>query len=128
MRKEIICPLAPPVVGPYSQGIVLANGMIFLSGQLPLDPQSGKVTGDTVAEQAARVFDNIAAVLESAGSGLDRVIKATVFLTDMADFKDLNAVYAERLTAVPKPARSTVAVSALPLGAKVEIEVIAMAG
>jgi len=117
---------APAPVGgaPYSQAIA-AGDLVFLSGQVPIDPATGALVAGGVAEQAAQVFTNIEAVLTAAGSGLDRVVKTTVFLTDLAQFGAMNEVYAARMPE-PFPARSTVEVSALPAGASVEIEVVAL--
>jgi 2-iminobutanoate/2-iminopropanoate deaminase len=115
---------APPLkaVGPYSLAVEQA-GLLFLSGQIPLDPATGAlVTGDITA-QTERVFDNLETVLAAAGAGLQHVVKATVFLPDMGDFAAMNAVYSRRMPS-PFPARSTIGVAALPLGARVEIEVI----
>jgi 2-iminobutanoate/2-iminopropanoate deaminase len=117
---------APKAVGPYSQGVV-AGELVFLSGQIPIDPASGKLVDGDVAAQVRRVFENMAAVLGEAGLGFADVIKATVFLTDMGDFAAMNAVYGEYF-ADWKPARSTIGVAALPLGARVEIEVVARRG
>jgi 2-iminobutanoate/2-iminopropanoate deaminase len=116
---------APGVVGPYSQG-VRANGFIFTAGQLALDPATGKLVGETVEEQTRRVLENLKAVLEAAGSGLHKVVKTTVFLTDLAQFARMNAVYAGYFSS-PHPARSTVPVASLPLGGLVEIECVALA-
>ncbi|HEX9180411.1 MAG TPA: RidA family protein [Burkholderiales bacterium] len=115
-------PAAPRAIGPYSQAVAL-DGWLFSSGQIPLTPDGEPVTGGIEA-QAEQVFDNLEAVLAAAGSGLGRVVKATVFVTDLADFARLNAVY-ERRFAGHKPARSMVQVARLPRDAAVEIEVIA---
>ena len=116
---------APAPVGPYSQAVV-AGDLVFCAGQIALDPTTGELVGrDEVRVQTRRVIDNLAAVLQAAGSGLDRVTKTTVFLTDLADFAAMNEVYAERFGG-HRPARSTVPVAALPRGAKVEIECIAV--
>jgi 2-iminobutanoate/2-iminopropanoate deaminase len=116
---------APAPVGPYSQAIRV-DGLVFCSGQVGLDPTTGKIVEGGVAEQARQVLDNLAAVLASAGLTLAAVIKTTIFLVDINDFATVNAVYGERM-GTPPPARSTVAVAALPLGARVEIEAIASA-
>lgn len=116
---------APAAVGPYSQG-VRANGFIFTAGQIALDPSSGKMVGETVEEQTRRVLENLKAVLEAVGSGMHKVVKTTVFLTDMAHFPRMNLVYAEYFPTV-HPARATVAVASLPLGGLVEIECVALA-
>ena len=115
---------APKAIGPYSQGIV-AGDLVFCAGQVALDPKSGEVVSGEIREQVRRVLDNLAAVLDAAGSGMDRVLKTTVFLTDFAEFGAMNEVYAERFGA-HRPARSTVQVSFLPRGARIEIECIAV--
>ncbi|HEU5168956.1 MAG TPA: RidA family protein [Gemmatimonadales bacterium] len=114
---------APRAVGPYSPAIV-ADGFVFTAGQVGLEPASGELVAGGVREQTARVLANLRAVLEAAGSGLDRVVKTTVFLVDMGDFAVMNEVYAEAF-GTHRPARSTVAVSALPKGARVEIDAVA---
>lgn len=123
-RKAVSTDKAPSAIGPYSQGIA-ASPFVFCSGQTPLDPATGKLVEGDVAAQARRCLQNVRAVLEAAGSSLDKTVKTTVFLIDMADFKAMNAVYAEFFGSTP-PARSTVAVAGLPLGARVEIEAIAI--
>jgi 2-iminobutanoate/2-iminopropanoate deaminase len=117
---------APAAIGPYSQG-VMANGLLFLSGQIPLDPVSGEIVGSTGAEQARRVLMNMSAVLESAGVTLKNVVKTTVFMIDLSEFQAVNQVYAEFFPNDP-PARSAVQVAALPRGARVEIEAVAVLG
>ncbi len=114
---------APAAIGPYSQAVV-HNGIVYCSGQISLKADGGGPIGETVEEQAEQVFRNIKAVLKSAGSSLDRVLKATIFLVSMDDFVAVNRVYAQAF-GEHRPARSTVAVSALPKGVKVEIEVTA---
>jgi len=114
---------APKAIGPYSQGIA-ASGFLFLSGQIPLDPVTGDLVQGTVREEVTRVLDNLKAVLEAAGSGLDRVVRTTVYLTDLQDFAAMNEVYA-RYFGAHRPARSTVQVAALPKGARIEIDAIA---
>ena len=113
---------APAAIGPYSQAKIVGN-LVFTSGQIPLCPATGEVVGANIEEQTGQVCKNLAAVLEAAGSGLDKVIKTTCFLADMADFAAFNGVYAQFFT--EKPARSCVAVKALPKGVLVEVEVIA---
>lgn len=114
---------APKAVGPYSQAII-ANGMVYCAGQIPLDPATGElIVGDVTAE-ARRVLQNLTAVLAAAGARLDTVVKTTVFLTNLDDFAAMNAVYAEAF-GDHRPARSTIQVSRLPKGARVEIEAIA---
>jgi 2-iminobutanoate/2-iminopropanoate deaminase len=114
---------APAAIGPYSQGI-LAGGFVFTAGQVALDPATGELIAGGVAEQTARALENLRAVLSAAGSDLSSVVKTTVFLVDMADFAAMNEVYG-RAFGAHRPARSTVAVAALPRGARVEIEVVA---
>jgi 2-iminobutanoate/2-iminopropanoate deaminase len=117
---------APFQGAPYSQAIV-ANGFVFVSGQLALRPGVKEVEGGSIEEQTEQVFANLRAILEEAGSGLDRLVKTTVFLQHLSDFTGMNSVYASHVGDVP-PARSTVEVAALPSGALVEIEAIALAG
>ena len=124
MKKIISTKDAPGAVGPYSQAI-RAGSMVFCAGQIPLDPKSGQIESQDVGEQAKRVLENIGAVLKAAQLDYSHVVKTTVFLTDLADFQTVNAIYAGFFRENP-PARSTVQVSALPKGAKVEIEVIAV--
>ena len=114
---------APAPIGPYSQA-VKHNGLVFCSGQIPLDPATGQVVEGSVAEQTARVLENLKGVLEAAGAGFDSVLKTTVFLKDLAEFAAMNEVYAKYFGAVA-PARSTVEVARLPKDVKVEIEAIA---
>jgi 2-iminobutanoate/2-iminopropanoate deaminase len=116
---------APFQGAPYSQAI-RANGLVFVSGQLSLQPEHAEIVGDSIQEQTEQVFDNLQAILEEAGSGLDRIVKTTVFLTDLGEFAGMNEVYARRVVE-PFPARATIEVSKLPSGAKVEIEAIALA-
>jgi len=116
-------PDAPKAIGPYSQAIV-SGGMVYTAGQVALDPATMELVPGGVADQAERVFANLAAVLAAAGSGFDRVIKTTVFLVDMADFGAMNEVYTRHF-GIHRPARSTVAVAGLPKGARVEIDVVA---
>ena len=125
-RLNVCTDHAPAAIGPYSQAI-WAGELLFLSGQTPLDPATGKLVEGGVTEQTTRVFDNLEAVLTGAGLAMDDVIKCNVFLTTMDDFADMNAVYGTRFEA-PFPARSTVAVAGLPLGARVEIELVAKRG
>ena len=116
---------APQALGPYSQAI-RANGFIFCSGQIPIDPDAGTVVAATAEEQARQAITNLRNVLEAAGSGLDKVVKTTVFLGDMNDFAAVNGVYAE-LFGETKPARSCVQAARLPKDVKIEIEAIAQA-
>jgi len=124
-REVIVTPSAPAAIGPYSQGIK-ANGFVFTAGQVGLDPATGQLVEGDVTDQARQALLNIKAILEAAGTSLDKVVKATVFLKDINDFKRVNAVYAEFFAKDP-PARSAFQAAALPLGALVEIEVIALA-
>jgi 2-iminobutanoate/2-iminopropanoate deaminase len=125
MKPEvIITERAPKAVGAYAQA-VRANGFLFLSGQIPLDPSSGELIVGDVAAQTRRVMDNLRGVLEGAGSALDKVVKATIYLIDMKDFAVVNQTYAEYFPNA-KPARVTVAVAGLPRGAAVEIDMIAL--
>jgi 2-iminobutanoate/2-iminopropanoate deaminase len=114
---------APRAIGPYSQAL-RAGGFLFTAGQVGFDPTTGELVDGGIAEQTRRVLQNIRAILEAGGSGLAQVVKTTVFLVDMADFGAMNEVYAEAFGA-HRPARSTVAVAALPRGARVEIEAVA---
>ena len=123
-RTVISTELAPKAIGPYSQAIRV-NGLVFCAGQTPIDPAAGKLIEGDVPAQTRRVLQNISAILEAAGTSLAKVVKTTVFLTDMANFKAMNEVYAEFFPEHP-PARSTIAVAGLPLGAQVEIECIAL--
>lgn len=121
--KEISTDAAPAAIGPYSQGIKDGN-RIFVSGQGPVDPETGEIVGDDIAEETARTLENIEAILQAAGASIDDVVKTTVFVTDMANYEAVNEVYADHLTA-PFPARSAVEVSELPIDIGVEIEAIA---
>jgi 2-iminobutanoate/2-iminopropanoate deaminase len=123
-KQNVSTEQAPAAIGPYSQGIV-AGGFLFLSGQTPLDPNTGVLVEGSVEEQAARVLENLGAVLAAAGLGFENVVKTTVFLRDMADFAVVNGVYATYFPQ-PYPARSTIAVAGLPKDARVEIEAIAL--
>jgi 2-iminobutanoate/2-iminopropanoate deaminase len=128
MEKAVVRTEAAPAPfqgAPYSQAIT-ANGLVFVSGQLGLSAGHTEMAGETIEEQTGQVLDNLEAILLEAGSGLDRLLKTTVFLTNLEDFQGMNAVYATRVGDVP-PARSTVEVAALPSGALVEIEAIALA-
>ncbi|MBR6799682.1 MAG: RidA family protein [Bacillota bacterium] len=121
--KKIHTEKAPAAVGPYSQAIEV-NGMVFTSGQIPLDPVTGELVEGDVQAQAHQVFKNLTAVLEEAGTSMDKAVKTLCFLDDMADFAAFNEVYAQYFT--EKPARSCFAVKALPKGALCEVEVIAV--
>ena len=125
MRREVIqTEKAPRAIGPYEQGIKV-SGFLFTSGQIAIDPATGKLIEGDVSAQTRRVLENLKAVLEAGGGSLDRVVKATVYLTDLSTFSKMNEVYTEYLGHV-KPARSTVGVAALPLGASVEIDLVAI--
>ena len=124
MRQPINTENAPAAIGPYSQAIK-ANGFVFVSGQIPIDPQTGEFVAGGIAEQTARVLKNLTAVLEAAGSSLEQVVKTTVFLADMKEFSTMNEVYAGFFPS-PPPARSTVAAAGLPRDARVEIEAVAL--
>jgi 2-iminobutanoate/2-iminopropanoate deaminase len=124
MKKEVKTDKAPQAIGPYSQGIV-ANGFVFCSGQIPIVPQTGQLSTGSIEDQTRQVLKNVSAVLEAAGTSLDNVVKATVFLQDMNDFAAMNKVYAEFFK-TPFPARAAVQVARLPRDVKVEIEVIAI--
>jgi 2-iminobutanoate/2-iminopropanoate deaminase len=125
MKKIISTTEAPAAVGPYSQAIRAGN-LIFCSGQIPLDPKSGKIVEGDITTQTRRVMENITAVLRAEGLTFENVVKTTIFLTDLGDFQTVNELYGSYFKSDP-PARSTVQVSALPKGANVEIEVIAIA-
>ena len=114
---------APKAIGPYSQGIRI-NGFVFTAGQVALDPKTGELMAGGIAEQTTRALENLRAILAEAGSSMAQVVKTTVFLVDMADFAAMNEVYG-RAFGTHRPARSTVAVAALPRGARVEIEAVA---
>ena len=122
--KAISSSKAPAAIGPYSQAIDSGAGLVFVSGQLPIDPATGAFPEGGIKEQTAQSIRNVKAILEEAGSGLAKVVKTTVFLADMADFGAMNEVYSSYFTS-PFPARSAVAVKDLPKGALVEIECIA---
>ncbi len=125
MRQVISSNSAPKAIGPYSQA-VRAAGLLFLSGQTPLDPATGAMVEGDIARQTERVLENLKGVLEAAGSSLERVVKTTVFLKDMSDFAAMNDVYG-RYFANDPPARSTVEAARLPRDARVEIDLIALA-
>lgn len=125
MRKVIATDLGPKAIGPYSQAIK-SNGLVFLSGQIPLDPATQQLIVGDVAAQTERVLQNISAILEAAGTSLAQVVKTTVFLKNMGDFAAMNEVYGRHFMAEP-PARSTVEVARLPKDVLVEIDVIALA-
>ena len=125
MRRKIVqTDRAPKAIGPYEQAIKV-DGFVFTAGQIPLDPKSGKIVEGGIAAQTRQVLENLKGVLIASGSSMDRVVKATVFLKNMADFAAMNEVYAQYL-GKSKPARSTVAVAELPRGALVEIDLVAL--
>jgi 2-iminobutanoate/2-iminopropanoate deaminase len=123
-RTTIDTDRAPKAIGPYSQAVV-AGGLVWVSGQIPLDPASGVIVDGDVGLQARRALDNLSRVLEAAGSSLDRVVRTTIYLADLGDFEQVNRVYAEYFVQEP-PARACVEVSGLPKGARVEIDAVAL--
>ena len=123
MRQAVSTPSAPQAIGPYSQG-VRAGSLLFVSGQVPIDPGTGNIIEGDIAAQTHRVLQNIGEILKAGGASFDHVVRTTVFLADMNDFTAMNAVYATYFAA-PAPARATVQVSRLPKDARVEIDVIA---
>jgi 2-iminobutanoate/2-iminopropanoate deaminase len=126
MKKIISTSEAPAAIGPYSQAVRVGS-TIYCAGQIPLDPKSGQIVAGGIDVQTRRVLDNIGAILRAEGLSFDNVAKTTIFLIDLADFQTVNEIYASYFKQTP-PARSTVQVSALPKGARVEIEVIAISG
>ena len=125
MKQIIQTDRAPQAIGPYSQA-VKARGFVYASGQIPIDPETGQFVAGGIAEQTEQVMKNVAAVLEAAGSGLDQIVKTTVFLADMEEFAAMNEVSARFFKNAP-PARATVQAAGLPRNARVEIEVVALA-
>jgi 2-iminobutanoate/2-iminopropanoate deaminase len=126
VRQAVSTPSAPKAIGPYSQAI-RAGSLLFVSGQVPIDPATGQIVNGDIAAQTHRVFQNIGEILKAGGSSFDHVVRTTVFLADMDDFAAMNEAYATYFTA-PAPARATVQVSRLPKDARVEIDVIAAFG
>jgi 2-iminobutanoate/2-iminopropanoate deaminase len=124
LRERIQTNKAPAAIGPYSQAIK-ANGFVFVSGQIPINPATGEFVSGGIAAQTEQVLKNLKAVLEASGSGLDQVVKTTVFLADMKEFSGMNEVYATFFSG-PPPARATVAAAGLPRDARVEIEAVAL--
>ncbi|MCH2187601.1 Rid family detoxifying hydrolase [Myxococcota bacterium] len=124
-RLEVRTNGAPEPVGPYSQAVVY-GGLVYASGQIPIDPRSGQIIKGEIEAQTEQVIANLPAVLEAAGSHLEKVIRTTVYLTDLSLFPRVNAIYAEHFRGSPAPARATVEVTALPLGSAVEIDAIAI--
>ena len=128
MKKEIVTSQAPQAIGPYSQGVIANNGnLVFVSGQLPIDPDTGEIVNAAIVDQTKQALKNVQAVLKQAGSDLSQVVKTTVFLKNMEDFTGMNGVYAEFFEA-PFPARAAVEVARLPKDVLVEIECIALIG
>lgn len=126
MKTPISTPTAPAAIGPYSQGVDARGARtLYLSGQIPLDPATGELVKAGIEEETERVMENLRAVLGAAGAGFDHVVKTTVYLVDLGDFARVNAVYGKRFGATP-PARTTVQVAALPRGARVEIDAVAV--
>ena len=121
--KKVTTPNAPAAIGPYSQGII-AGGLLFASGQIPLDPATGTIVSGGIEAQAHQAFTNVKNLVEAAGTTMSAVLKVTVFMADMADFAAVNAIYAQYFTE-PYPARSAVEVKSLPKGALIEVDVIA---
>jgi 2-iminobutanoate/2-iminopropanoate deaminase len=127
MSKKIIrTPNAAQPVGPYNQGVILNGHVIFTAGQIPLDPGTGQMVAGGIQEQTEMALRNLKAIVEAGGSGLDRVIKTTVYLKDLNDFGGMNEVYAKHFAAATAPARTTVQVARLPKDALVEIEAVAV--
>lgn len=122
-REPITAPGAPEAIGPYVHAI-RAGDLLFCSGQIPLDPRTGELTGATAADQAGRCLENLAAVCSAAGTGLGSAVKVTIYLTDMADFQAVNEVYGSFFESSSPPARVAIAVAALPKGARVEMDAI----
>jgi 2-iminobutanoate/2-iminopropanoate deaminase len=123
-RRAVVTEAAPAAVGPYSQGMLCGN-LLFISGQLPIDPASGELLEGTIEEKTRQVLENLRAIAEAAGGGLQDAVKTTVFLKDMNDFGAMNGVFAEYFPNTP-PARAAVQVAALPKGADIEIEAIVL--
>ncbi len=123
MKKEIITDRAPAAIGPYSQAVRWGN-LLFVSGQIPIDPSNGTVDGGSVASQTERVLKNLRGIIEAAGGSIDNVVKTTVYMVDLACFAEMNGIYKTFFGNVP-PARATVQVSALPAGVSLEIDAIA---
>jgi 2-iminobutanoate/2-iminopropanoate deaminase len=123
MRQAVSTPSAPAAIGPYSQA-VRAGSLVFVSGQIPIDPATGSLVGGDIAAQTHRVFQNIGEILNAAGASFDQVVRTTVYLADMNDFAAMNEVYATYFSS-PAPARATVQAARLPKDARVEIDVIA---
>jgi 2-iminobutanoate/2-iminopropanoate deaminase len=125
MKKVIYTEKAPKPIGPYSQAILAEGRFLFVSGQIPIDPETGEIVGETIEEQAERAIRNMLAIVEEAGGSAENVVKVTAFLSDINDYPKFNEVY-ERFFSEAKPARAVVEVANLPKGVKVEIECIAV--
>ncbi len=125
MQRKIETPLAPKAIGPYSQAVATEQ-FVFVSGQIPIDPLTGKISLQTIEGQTHQVLDNLAAILKEAGLSFDQVVKTEVFVKDLNDFQAINAIYAARFTADVKPARQLVQVSRLPMDSLIEISCIAL--
>jgi 2-iminobutanoate/2-iminopropanoate deaminase len=126
MRQAVSTPNAPAAIGPYSQAI-RSGSLLFVSGQIPLDPSSGTLVSGGIADQTERVLENLGAILQAAGASFDRVVKTTVYLADMSEFAAMNEVYG-RYFAAPAPARATIQAARLPRDVRVEIDLIADLG
>jgi 2-iminobutanoate/2-iminopropanoate deaminase len=126
-RETVDASAAPPAIGPYSHAVRATGALLFCSGQIPLDPVSGEIVGDTAAEQARRCLENLQAVCDAAGTTLDRAVRMTVYMTDLAAFAEVNEVYGSFFSEDP-PARVAVEVSGLPRGAQVELDAIVALG
>ena len=124
MKKNLSTPLAPAAIGPYAQGVAAAGSMVFVSGQLPIDPKTGELCTGSMTEQTNQSMNNVAAILAEAGATLQDVVKTTIFLKDLNDFAEVNAAYATFFPENP-PARACVQVAKLPRDARVEIEAVA---
>ena len=122
--KEVRTDRAPAPGGPYSQAVI-HGGIVYCAGQIPIDPATGQVVEGEIEAQASRVFANLRAVLEAAGSGVERVLRTSIYLTDLSLFPRVNAVYEREFRGDPKPARSTIGVASLPLGVQIEVDAIA---
>lgn len=123
--QAVVTNKAPAAIGPYSQAIIV-NGMVYTSGVIPADPETGEIVGDDITSQATRVFESLKGMLEDAGSSMDQVFKTTCFLQDLNDFATFNEIFSSYMTGDTKPARSTVQIAKLPMGVLVEVEAIAL--
>ena len=124
-KRVIATQGAPAAIGPYSQAVAASGNLLFVAGQIPLDPATGEIVGDDIETQTRRVLENIRAIVEAAGSSLERVVKTTVYLRDLGDFARMNRVYAEFFPKDP-PARAAIQVADLPKGSLIEIEAVAL--